>query len=438
MLPTRICKTSRRFLSLLTLCLAAQQALAGSPSYHQSISVGQDGKPSLQLTNDSDVPITAFVMVEFPSLGMEGRTYSDVYTSPQEDHVIPPKASITRGLSSFAGSDPRKVRAEVRAVIFKDGSSSGDPVWVNAILARRVRLYDRTLSLHDLLNPLVGKGTSREAILDMLREAQADAEKRLPDDDLRVVDTVAFYGAISTLDKNREAPVDVVLKVYLQYLEKRALLLEFSRPDLDHIRTLPVTTPEPLSAASLPAAFQAAAARSSKAPGNPATLPSSCSLALNGVNPIKTTSLTCTDGDGDEVAQSNVYTFEMTFVQYNASTGKDSDVTWSSPANQGPFNTVGVCAQYNDCEDSPEVYYIQGVANGVGCASTVTLPGNCVVDQGQNPLSFSWLLDRYPYPTFSDCDECDTDPDGYENPVSTNAPVSSTQWSFNYACTVSP
>ncbi|HEY4901983.1 MAG TPA: hypothetical protein VIH89_00785 [Candidatus Sulfotelmatobacter sp.] len=196
--------TSRRFLPFLVLCLAAQHALAGSPTYHQSVTVGKDGKPSLLLTNDSEIPITAFVLVEFPSLGMEGRTYFDVYTSVR-DHVIPPGASITRGLSFFPGSDPNKVRAEVRAVIFKDGSSAGDPVWINAVLARRFRLHDRFLALHDLLSERVGTGISREEILDLLRTAQADAEKNLPEDDLRVMDTVAFYGAISTFDTNRQA-----------------------------------------------------------------------------------------------------------------------------------------------------------------------------------------------------------------------------------------
>lgn len=122
--PTWICKTSRSFLSLLALCMAAQQALAGSPSYHQSVSAGQDGKPSLQLTNDSDIPITAFLIVHFPSLGMEGRDYYDVYVGSR-DQAIPPGGSIARSLSSIKGSES-KVRAEVRAVIFKDGSSAGE------------------------------------------------------------------------------------------------------------------------------------------------------------------------------------------------------------------------------------------------------------------------------------------------------------------------
>jgi len=250
-MPAIWIRTSRCFLLLLVLCLIAQLSLAGSPSYHQSVAVGEDGKPSLQLTNDSEVPIFAFIMVEFPSLGMEGRTYLDFYTGSL-NQPIPTGASITRGLSSFPGSDVSKVRGEVRAIIFKDGSSAGDPVWVNAVLARRVRLYDRTLSLHDLLTKQVGTGISREGLVNLLRSAREEADKRLPDDDLRVMDDLAFYGAISRFDTNRQAPPDVVLRRYLAYLGLRAAQLERSRPALDTVRTLPVTTPEPLSEASLP------------------------------------------------------------------------------------------------------------------------------------------------------------------------------------------
>lgn len=57
----------------LIVCLATQICIADSHSYHQSVAIGDDGRPSLQLTNDSDEqPIAAFIMVEFPSLGMEG------------------------------------------------------------------------------------------------------------------------------------------------------------------------------------------------------------------------------------------------------------------------------------------------------------------------------------------------------------------------------
>ena len=227
--------------------VAAQDT--GSPPYHQWVEVGQDGNPSLHFTNDSDLPIIAFVMVEFPSLGMEGRTYSDVDTLPERVRAsrgvpIPSGASITLGLSRFHGAES-KVRAEVRAVIFQDGSSASDSVWVNAILARRLRLYERTLSLHELLSQQMGTGISREGVLEMLRTAQADADKQLPEDDLRVMDEVAFYGAISTFEANRETKIDISLNGYLKFLEKRASELERSRPSLDSIRTRLAARPNP-------------------------------------------------------------------------------------------------------------------------------------------------------------------------------------------------
>jgi hypothetical protein len=434
--PTIWIRTLRRWLPLALClsvpCLAAQHLLAGSSSFPQSVTVGSDGKPSLQFTNDSGAPIFAYVMVEFPSLGMEGRTYFDFYTS-SADQPIRPGVSITRGLSHFTGSDVSRVRAEVRAVIFQNGSSAGDPVWVNAILARRLRFYDRSLSLHDLLIRQLGTEISREGLVKMLRVAQEKADNELPDDDLRVMDDTAFYGAISTFDKNRQAPVEVVLKRYLAYLGLRTVQLERSLPALDTIRGWPVVIPKPLSDASLPADFRASAAAANLSPNSPAP-PSSCTVNPAGTKATATPTQTCSDSDGDTVTQNNEYTFEMEFSQYNAGTKKDKTVTWTSPANQGPFNTTGVCVQFNDCDDTPDVYYIQGMATGVGCSAFLANP--CSVDQGQTPESFYWSLDRYPYPTFSQCDECDIDPGGKENPVSTNAPVSSTVWYFDYSCTV--
>ena len=65
----------------------------------------------------------------------------------------------------------------------------------------------------------VGTGISREGIIALLLRAQSDIDKKLPDDDLRVMDDVVFHGAISTFDANREANADQVLKVCLKSLE---------------------------------------------------------------------------------------------------------------------------------------------------------------------------------------------------------------------------
>jgi hypothetical protein len=215
-------------LVLVPPVVAAQNA--SSPAYRQDVITGADGKPSLQVTNDSESPIVAFVKVDF-STGLEGRTYYDAYIN-RRDLPIAPGASITLGL----GSNLSKVQDQIRAIVCEDGSSAGDPVWINAIFARRTRLYDRLLSLHELLRQQVGTGISREGLISLVQDAQAKADKQLPDDDLRVVDDVVFSGAISTFDANREAKAEQVLKVYLKSLEERAAKLEHSQPGLETLR----------------------------------------------------------------------------------------------------------------------------------------------------------------------------------------------------------
>lgn len=218
------------FFTLVSASLVVVAQSASSPAYHQDVVQGEDGKPLLKITNDSESPIVAFVTVDF-STGLEGRTYYDVYTSAR-DLPIAPCTSITLGL----GSNLNKVQDEVKAVVLEDGSSSGDPAWINAIFARRIRLYDRILSLHDFFRQEVGAGLSRETIIDRVRASKTEADKDLPDDDLRVVDDLVFSGAIWTLEYNRETNVDAVMQVLLKDFEQRAARLKHSQPGLDTLR----------------------------------------------------------------------------------------------------------------------------------------------------------------------------------------------------------
>jgi hypothetical protein len=217
--------------------VAAQNT--SSPAYHQDVIVRADEKTLLQLTNDSESPMVAFVRVDF-STGLEGRTYYDAYVNRFEQPIAP-GASLTLGL----GRNLSEAQDQVRAIVCEDGSSAGDPAWINAIFAGRIRLYDRLLSLHELLRQQVGTGISREGVISLLRDAQAKADKQLADDDLRILDDTAFSGAISTFDANREASAVQVIKAYLKSLEERIAKLEHSQPKLDTLRARLAERPDP-------------------------------------------------------------------------------------------------------------------------------------------------------------------------------------------------
>jgi hypothetical protein len=427
----------RRFFPVFGLCLVPQLSVAGSHTYQQNVAV-MDGKPSLRLTNSSELPITAYVMVEFPSLGMEGRTYFDIYTDWHRQPILP-GASTTSYLSFFRGSDLAKVRAEIRAVIFEDGSTAGDPVWVNAILARRLRFYDRLLNLLDLLTPKVGSGISREGIVASLRAAQSDTDKQTPNDDLRVIDDNTFYAAISTFIANRKVSTEVTLRAYLKYLINRAAKMESSQPDLATIRTLPVKTPKPLSQASLPTDFRAAAAAlSSKKVVNPATGGlSSCSVLGADFEYPATASGTCYDEDGDPIGvlYNDYPTFSnKDFEYYDASTGKTTTMQWSWTNGGDDLSTaVSACTNYYDCDGDYDAFYKEGFASGQGAA---LFSASQTVEEGENDSSFYWHF-NYWDTQLSACDPgCSNNL--YDDPVAVDVGGDSTTFYFSWDCAVSP
>lgn len=426
----------RRFFPLFGLCLALQLCAGESPAYHQSVSL-VDGQPVLDLTNDSKFPITAFVMVEFPSLGIEGRTYFDVYTNTREQ-PIPPGASTTRNLSFLGGSDLTKVRAEVRGVIFEDGSTAGDPIWINAVLARRLHLYHRLLSLHDLLRKRGGTGVPHEEIISLLRAAQAEADQQTADDDLRIEDDVEFQAGTLAFHTNRKLSVPVVLKAYLQSLEKRTTKVEYSRPDLDSIRDVPGSIPAPLSQASLPIEFwHLVSALSAKGKKTPGGLSSCAALGANFVFPAIAGTTCYGPNQQDLGPTTNTYkSFSTTFTYYDGSTGKLSDKPWLWQPGQNDLDTAyGECHAYYDCNDNPQVYYpANPTATGQEAAN---VSSRVKVTQGQNPAPFYWTFDNYPDPTSLSCNDCDC-PSCVQGVSSTNSPQPGVTFYFNYACVVTP
>lgn len=134
--------------------------------------------------------------------------------------------------------------------------------------------------------------------------------------------------------------------------------------------------------------------------------------------------------------QNNSYTFSASFEQYNGSTGTTTPKSWSSAGQE--FYAYGVCYQFYDCDDQSDVYWQTGIAKGQGAASSAVLPGSPILTatQGGNSQLFYWTLDRYQDPSVSQCDQCDVCPTCSENPNSTDVPVNTLYWYFDYSCTV--
>jgi hypothetical protein len=222
---------------------------ANSLTYRQEIVDGRDGRPMLRLTNTSALPITAYVMVGSPyeGRGIAFRDYRDSCIFGRVDKPIGNGQSTTFSTGYSVNSQFKMVRTEVPAVVFEDGSTAGDPTWIDAVLARRVRFYDRLMSVHDLLKRQIGTGATLPAIIEKLQSTEGSAHKQLPEDDLRVMDDTVFTRAVDTMQANSKFgyKVDYLLGRYLKILSDETSELDRCRPSLDDIRMRLANRPNP-------------------------------------------------------------------------------------------------------------------------------------------------------------------------------------------------
>lgn len=139
----------RPSLSLLVIVFMVS-GLCAAAGYTAAADLTDAAHPLLTITNNNNQAITGFVMVVNPK-GRNAKsrehvdTFYDIYINYHSDDPIPHGASRRLPLAFIVGTPPSELAPEVKAVVYADGSSEGDPTWISRLLRRRQRLYTRLI-----------------------------------------------------------------------------------------------------------------------------------------------------------------------------------------------------------------------------------------------------------------------------------------------------
>ena len=146
------------------LLLAGVTALSAQPMARLTIAATPDGKGVMaKVHNDSAVPITAFLVS-----GLSGWHTEDAVTDTQF-----PYKEIPPGRDGGAGSpgSPDEAHIQLRAALFADGSSFGDPDWADCLInGRRDALREVDAATADLT---AGTGLPLQQLIAALTAAQS-------------------------------------------------------------------------------------------------------------------------------------------------------------------------------------------------------------------------------------------------------------------------
>jgi hypothetical protein len=163
-------------LALLTLVLSGASLAAQDERYSTSLEVNEHGQPILKITNLHSFPITGFLLTVNPNGQRSTRkneiddVFFDIYVEYRREKPIAPQESFSSGFPHFEGTPLAELAPQVRAVIFSDGTTAGEPAWVNRVLRRRARLLTQ---LTAMLNTIREARTQKQEAVKLAEDLQA-------------------------------------------------------------------------------------------------------------------------------------------------------------------------------------------------------------------------------------------------------------------------
>jgi hypothetical protein len=198
-------RSSNAYVRCLLFVLIFIPAFEVSRAQEQDVSMSLtrvEEHPMISVSNSHGSPIEAFlVTVDTAATNKPlSRIYYDVYLNYKHDAPIPPSTSKQVPLPHIVGQELPV--PTLRAVVFSDGTSAGDAVWVQELLHMRKILADRLEETIALLQKASDQNLTREETLDLLQKAWNARRDETPDatPDERVRNHQIFYMAMRNLE----------------------------------------------------------------------------------------------------------------------------------------------------------------------------------------------------------------------------------------------
>jgi len=190
----------RRILVLIVLLSWSATLRAQTEGVPVSVK-GSNDRPMVSLVNTRGAQIEAFlVTVDVAKAGKRlTRLYFDTHTYYRHDRPIATGNSKDFPLPHIVGN--ALPVPEVRAVIFSDGTTLGDRVWIEELLQRRRIVSDRLSKAITILQDASKQNLTGEQVVSRLQSAREDGRQSssalTPEE--QVLQDMVFIDAIKTL-----------------------------------------------------------------------------------------------------------------------------------------------------------------------------------------------------------------------------------------------
>ena len=133
--------------------------------------------------------------------------FFDTAANYPQDQPLQPGSSITKPINGRLGAGAGS-SVTMRAVVFADGSTAGDPAWIDKVLARRRRMYVAIGKVEEIVREDVGRDVRIDQITSDVARERLVARQQTEDADVNAATDRVYMvatGLLSSTKKINEA-----------------------------------------------------------------------------------------------------------------------------------------------------------------------------------------------------------------------------------------
>jgi hypothetical protein len=213
------------------------------PRFFSKIDNSPDGSLQVTITNRSQQTITAFLITN-KRTNANGlwqtdsvRVFDSAFNNPLDREILPAESRAIR----LFGANPKmrsiQSTAELKAILFSDGSSFGDDEWVHRIVQRRKIVWQELADAISTLQEAKASGAPIGPLIQDMQQRQSAVAKNVRDQGLgnlqpfiysNAAGTLMFVGAVEISELSADQKIDIALGSLYDMRQR----LYYSKPQL--------------------------------------------------------------------------------------------------------------------------------------------------------------------------------------------------------------
>ncbi len=188
---------------------AQQQTQPAEKRFSVTLKPAENGRYNISVENQGTLAIMAWAVETSDNSSSSVAAsplhmFFDTAANYPQDQPLQPRTTVNKPINGRIGANGGSATVAMRAVIFSDGSTAGDPAWIDKILARRQRMYVAINKVEEIVREDVSREQRIDQIVSDISRERLVARQQTEDADINAATDRVYSIATGLLNSTKK------------------------------------------------------------------------------------------------------------------------------------------------------------------------------------------------------------------------------------------